>query len=55
MSFAPESLGDRLVSEACKDDDHGSCDRRVVVPCACPCHGDPVDALDEDGDTSQDG
>ena len=46
MTSVSEPVRDRPVSEACKDDDHGSCDRRVVVPCVCPCHGDPVDAPD---------
>jgi len=41
-------LRDRPISEACKDDDHGSCDRRVVVPCACLCHGDLAGSSDEE-------
>jgi len=31
---------DRYLSAACQSEEHGGCDRRVVVPCECLCHGE---------------
>ena len=32
---------DSHVSVACRMDDHGACDQRVIVPCECACHEGP--------------
>jgi len=37
---------DRYLSAACQSEEHDGCDRRVVVPCECPCHGESDERVD---------